>query len=403
MMDTKILDWIDKQYDYMVNQITKWAMVNSYSHNLDGLSKVANMLYHDFAPLGDSCSYIDLNPVTQMELNGQRQQMNFGKAIHVVKRPDAQRQVFLAIHYDTVFPPNHHFQHVIQDYNRLIGPGVIDAKAGIVILLTALRALEQSIYAKNLGWEVLLNPDEELGSPGSSSVLTELAARHQLALVYEPCLADDSMVNVRKGSGNFTIVVHGKKAHAGREFHLGCNAIAILSEIILLLARLTDTRKDLTVNVGKVEGGGPVNVVPDLAGCRFNIRVKEPDDLEFVESFLKNMVQEFNKRKGVIVELDGGFLSPPKILDEKAGRLCQALASTASELEQSINWQATGGVCDGNKLAAAGLAVIDTMGARGGNLHSDEEFLDLTSLTEKAKLTALFLMKLANGEYDGLL
>src|SRR5690606_18864272 len=122
----------------------------------------------------------------------------------------------------------------------------------------------------------LINPDEEIGSIGSAPLLVQGAKRNDFGLTYEPSLPDGTLAGARKGSGNFTTVVHGRAAHAGREPQMGRNAIALLAEYIQALFALNGAMPDITVNPGRIDGGGPVNVVPDLAQCAFNVRVGTP-------------------------------------------------------------------------------------------------------------------------------
>jgi glutamate carboxypeptidase len=322
-----------------------------------------------------------------------------GKAVSIVKRPDAPFHVLLNIHYDTVFGPEHPFQETtLVDDDTLVGPGVVDAKGGLVVMLTALSAFEQSDVRDGLGWEVLINPDEEIGSPGSAPLLREAAKRNQVGLLFEPAMADGSLVGARKGSGNFTAVLRGRAAHAGRDFHLGRSAVVALAELVTRVDAIQNGIEGVTINCGKVEGGGALNIVPDLAIARFNARVTTPEQARLVESRIAEVADELAQtRDGITIDLRGGFHAPPKILDERTTRLMNLILATARELGMNLTHQPSGGASDGNKLAAAGLPVVDTLGPVGGNLHSDGEYVKLSSLTERAKLTALVLIKLATG------
>src|SRR5262249_39128994 len=152
---------------------------------------------------------------------GREKSRPLGKALAFQSPPRAGPRVLLGIHYDTVFGVDHLFQSVTRvDENTLRGPGVCDAKGGLLVLLHALLALERSPVAGSLAWEVLLNPDEEIGSPGSGSLFAAAAKRNDIGLLFEPALPDGSLVASRKGSGNFTFIVHGRAAHAGRDAHL---------------------------------------------------------------------------------------------------------------------------------------------------------------------------------------
>lgn len=328
--------------------------------------------------------------------------MPLGQAISMTKRPDAPLQVLLVIHMDTVYGPDHPFAATtLLDDNRLQGPGVADAKGGLVVMLTALEAFEQFPQANNLGWQVIINPDEELGSPGSAALLAETAQHHHVGLVFEPTLPDGTLIAARKGSGNFSIAIHGRSAHAGRDIDAGRNAIHAMAKLIDQLTALPQQREGLTVSAAYIEGGtaaGPANIVPDLAVCRLNMRVANHADQAFAETELQRLVNEVNSQDGYSAQLHGCFQAPPKPLDEPLQQLLDAVAACGRELDIPIRWRDSGGVCDGNKLAAAGLVNVDTLGPRGGDIHSENEYLLLDSLTERAKLTALLLMKLAAGD-----
>ncbi len=400
-MKNKILDWIDGQKGYMLDLLKEWANINTHSFNISGLNKLAELLYRFISEISDKCYYLDLDSFNSLGMDGKRHNIKLGRAIRGYKRLDSPKRIFLSIHYDTVFLESYDFP-VSESADILRGPGVLDAKSGIIIMLMSLMAFEHSEYANSLGWDIFINPDEEIGSIGSAKFFKELSKDSLLALVYEPCLSDGSMVISRKGSANFTLVVHGKSAHAGREHHLGINAIDILSEIILKLSSLTGKRDGLTVNVGSVKGGGVTNVVPDRAGCAFNIRVGSSDDVSYVESFLDGLIRDY-KNRSVKIEVDGIFLRPPKHIDEKTKNLQRAITDTANSLGERITWTHTGGVCDGNIISSMGIPVVDTMGAMGSGIHSGDEFLYIDSLVERTKLTTIFLTRLANGDFKGLL
>jgi len=393
------LDWIDTQLARMVEFVTTWSGINTGSHHLPGLEHFAITLATEFGPLGGAMEMIDLPAQEIIDGNGRIACKKLGRAIRITKRTSAPCQVLLAIHYDTVFAADHHFQTATMlDSNTLRGPGVADAKGGLVVLLHALLALERSDLATKLGWEILLTPDEEIGSPGSSELFTQAAERNDVGLVFEPALPDGSLVGARKGSGNFTAIVTGRAAHAGRNPEMGRNAILALADFIVRVHAMPALFPGVTVNVGHIEGGGPVNIVPDLAIARFNIRADSLDQQHLAETRLQHILTEINSQEGITLKLHGCFTAPPKLLDPATVQLFEQFRECGRELKLALDWHPAGGVCDGNRLAAAGLPTIDTLGPRGGNLHSDTEYLLLDSLTERAKLTALFLLKYAAGE-----
>ena len=396
---THALRWIDAQRDAMADLVERWANINSGSANLPGLSRMCDQLDDAFAVLDGKRTRIDLPPREVVADTGELLAQSAGQALSIDHAATARPRVLLCIHYDTVYGSDHPFQTVTRpDAHTMRGPGVLDAKGGIAVILTALRALEQSDLANRLRWRVLLTPDEEIGSPSSRPLLAAAAREHDVGLVYEPTLADGSMASARKGSGNFTLVVRGRSAHAGREHHLGRNAIHALAEIITELHRMNDDLAGVTVNVGRIGGGGPVNVVPDMAIARFNVRMNDREQQCAVEARLADLLARINARDGYTATLHGGITSPPKPVDTPMQRLMDLVTECGQRLGVPITWQATGGVCDGNKLAAAGLPTVDTLGPRGAGMHSSDEHLLIDSLTERAKLTYAILAALAAGD-----
>ncbi len=394
-----VLTWIDSQHDRVVELVCRWASINSHTDNLPGLARMADVLQDAFAPLGGTLKRHALPPREVVDRHGNVARQPVGQALSIVKRPDATRRVLLCIHMDTVYPADSPFQEVTWiDNDTLRGPGVADAKGGIAVILLALEAFERSDVAEGLGWEVLLNPDEEIGSPSSIDLLQQAARRNHVGLVYEPTLPDGTLIGQRKGSGNFTLVVRGRSAHAGRAVDEGRNAIHLLAELIGQVAALHGARPGLTVNVGIVEGGSAVNRVPDMAIAHLNVRVEHAEDPALFVSQLDSIVAEANARDGFHVERHGAFFSPPKPLDPPTQRLLETIADCGRGLGLDIKWQSSGGVCDGNKLAAAGLPNVDTLGPRGGDIHSPREYLIVPSLCERAKLTASLLMRWARGD-----
>lgn len=400
----KVLADLEGQQQIMVDTVIQWSHVNSGSRNLDGLSAMEKLIVDAFASLSPDVEYIDLPDGEGVTPSGDVETIKNGRCIRLFKRPDANRRVLMTGHTDTVFAKDSAFQVTRWlDDNTLNGPGVADMKGGIIVMLNALKALEASPYAASIGWEVILSPDEETGSLGSAAVLTDRAKAADIGMTYEPALADGTLAGARKGSGNFVMVVEGKAAHAGREFFEGRNAVVMISEIIGALAALTNGRPGLTVNPAVISGGVAPNVVPDRALCRFNVRLEDPDDAPWFQQQLDRIVTKFGARDGFSVRLHGGINRPPKAISKANQMLMDAIADCGSELGIKVAYVPTGGCCEGNNLAAAGLPNVDTLGVRGGLIHSADEFVLVDSFAERAKLSALILMAFAAGALDDVL
>jgi glutamate carboxypeptidase len=385
---------LDDARGAMLALTTRLAMINSGSRNLAGLAQVAGELAEAFAPLGGTITLEDPAHVTALDSAGREVALPHGQNLHIVRRPDAPVKVLLTGHMDTVFAADHPFQTCRWiDADTLNGPGTADMKGGLVVMLAALEAFEGSPFADQLGWEIVINADEEVSSLGSGKLLAEAARRCHLGLTYEPALPDGTLAGARKGSGNFSAAITGRAAHAGREPEKGRNALLAAADLALRLKALT--AEDLSVNPAKIDGGGPNNIVPDMAVLRWNMRPSTPEAEARAQAAVDALIIEISAAHEVSIHMHGHFARPPKPMDANQLRLFHLVRDCAAAIGLPIGWRDTGGVCDGNNLAATGLAVVDTLGPRGGAIHSADEFLCVDSLVERAKLSALILMRVA--------
>lgn len=388
------LDWIDSQAQHMLHTTMAWSRINSGSYHLEGLARMCAVLEDHFHWLHGDMQHVPLPPLAAINAQGEEISLPMADALRIRKRPEAPLQVVLTGHMDTVFPKDCDFQEpVFQDEAHINGPGVADMKGGLMVMLKALEAFEQFGDTEKLGYEIIINPDEEIGSQSSDFLFQEAAKRCHFGMIYEPALANGTLAGGRKGSGNFTCVVRGVAAHAGREFDKGKNAIVSASKLALALHALNGQRDGVTLNIGKVEGGGALNQVPDVAMLRFNVRVPDVTAMQWIEQMLETVMAQHDDP----VFIHGGFTRPPKPMDTQLEQHFSALKMTASLLGMDLAWQATGGCCDGNNLFSYGVPNIDTLGVRGGMIHSDQEYLVIDSLPERSKLSALHLMRLADG------
>ena len=398
--DQAVLDHVAAREATIVGRTLDWAEVNSGSRNTDGLHAMLDLLDAEARRLPAEIARIPTQGSTTVGDDGAVQSIAHADALKITARPEAAIQVVLTGHYDTVFPADSRFQSVTtRPDGALNGPGVADMKGGISVMLAALEAFETHPDRANLGWTVLLSPDEEIGSPASAPLLAQLGAAGHVGMTYEPALSDGTMAGARKGSGNYHLIVTGKAAHAGRAFHEGANAIAGAAIIAAALHALNGRREGVTVNVAKISGGGALNVVADNAVVRFNVRVPDAQSAAWITDAVAEIVAT-PPFEGLTLDLHGGMTRAPKPMDASQVALFEAVRATGALLGQPIAWTPSGGVCEGNNLHAAGLPNIDTLGVRGGDIHSDQEFAWPDSFVERAQLSALILCKLATGEID---
>jgi glutamate carboxypeptidase len=395
----EMLAWIDRQQGRMLEMVRAWARISSWSLDPQGLAAMRRAVSEAFGPLGP----VERVPVatrTAIGDDGRETTTPLGDAIRVRggDGPADSPRVLLGIHMDTVYPPGSEPPRVelTPDGSVLRGPGVTDAKGGLAVMLVALEAFARFGSADRLRWEVFINADEELGSPGSAPLLADVAARHDVGLLFEPALDEaGTLAGARKGSGNFTVVIRGRAAHAGRHFAEGRNAVAAAARLATACDKLNAAGRGVTVNIAALHGGEAFNVVPDLAVLRLNVRATTDDDANWARRQLTELVAAADRGDGLSATLHGSFHCPPKPLDGPARALLDRIVACGRALGLTLEARPTGGVCDGNKLAAAGLPTIDTLGVRGSGIHSPDEYLIVASLAERAKLAALVLADLA--------
>lgn len=399
----EIIQFCSQKQPTMVEKLWQWCRINSGSTNLEGLKQMEACLLQDFKSIADEIESISFPAFETIDMSGNSVSQEVGNGIFIRKRPELKRRILLAGHMDTVYPKTSAFQDLKQINDEEInGPGVADMKGGLLVMRHALEAFEQTEVAKELGWDVYISADEEIGSPASAAIYEKIAHQYQAALVYEPAMSKSgTLAKNRKGSGKLTVIAEGRTAHAGRAFHEGRNAIVYLAEAIVEIHALNGLRDGVTINVGLVSGGEALNAVPATAVAKLDIRISQPDDELWVMQQL-NAITSKLEHKDYRLLIKGHFARPVKRVSKGTEKLFLRLQQLAAELNLSIDWKDSGGCCDGNNLAALGLPVLDTLGVRGGLIHSPQEFIVTESLSERASLSALLLHDLAQGTLEGL-
>lgn len=399
--DREALDHVADRGGEIVNRAVAWCAINSGSRNIEGLTEQLEVLAVEAArTLPCKIERVALADSSEVGDDGSVRKQPHPPALRLTMRPEAPTQVVMTGHYDTVYPASSPFQTVNRRSDgALHGPGIADMKGGISVIIAALEAFETHPERESVGWSVLISPDEEIGSLSSAPILAELGKRGHLGLTFEPAMPDGSLASSRKGSANWHLVVQGKSAHAGRAFDEGRNAIAGAAKIGWALHALNGQREGVTVNVARIAGGAPLNVVPDVAVVRFNARVPDKAAADWTEAAVNEILLD-TPFEGLSLHLHGGFTRPPKPIDASQQVLMNAVTEAGQLLGQSIGWKPSGGVCEGNNLHAAGLPNIDTLGVRGGDIHSEAEFAWPESFVERAQLATLILAKVATGDID---
>lgn len=405
------LNWIDHMSLSMKDLVIKWANINTHATNFTGLEACMLELKKSFSVLGGEMEEVDLPPYTVIDDRANHTSNAAGKALVITKRKDAPIRILLNGHMDTVFPKTSSFQTVREtDHGTLVGPGVTDMKGGLAIMLFALEALEKSPYAEQIGWQVIITPDEEIGSPSSCQLLEKAAKQSDLGLVFEPCHSDASLVTERPAAANLTITIRGKAAHAGRDYTAGRSALVTGSAIVNDLQKISTLKpgdqmpqetlgKEVIVNVGEFRSGNGFNIVSDLAILRVNLRAGLASSYEEARKAIDEIIAKHGRQEGIWIELFEQTKRPARHIDSTTRQYLDYTQQCSKELGLETVLKSSCGVSDANIFSAAGLAVLDSMGPIGGKIHTHDEYLVTSSLALKAKIASLLLMKIGSGEY----
>lgn len=298
-----------------------------------------------------------------------------------------EKPILLLGHLDTVWPIGT-IKHMPCRVNegRLWGPGTLDMKTGVAMALTAIELLSE---AEQLQREIilLLNTDEELGSPASRPITESLAAECAAVFVLEPSQGL-AYKTARKGTGDWRIEIHGKAAHAGVDFEKGASALRELARVIDTVSNWTDIKRGLTVSVGTAGGGSKTNVIPAEAWCEVDLRIaRKADGARMERKF--TALKPADKRCTLTVT--GGINRPPMERTRGTVRLYQQARALAAELDIDLPEAATGGASDGNFTSALGIPTLDGMGAVGEGAHASHESIVLEHLAPRTALLAAML------------
>ncbi len=363
----------------MVSTIRELVEIESPSDNKPAVDRLAEAVAKKFSTLGGE---VRMHSAKDF---GNHLQVNFpGKS--------AVKPVLLLGHYDTVYPLGTLASMPCRVAgNKLTGPGALDMKSGIALMLHALAALQNWHTEEWHGMlprpvTVLLVSDEEVGSDSSRSITESMAKKAAAVLVLEPSYGfQGAAKTARKGVGEYLVKVTGKASHAGLDFQKGVNAILELARQIEKISAFTDLKKGLTVNVGIASGGSRTNVVPAEAAAQVDIRIARLKDAAGIDKKMRNL-RPFNRK--CKIEVRGGINRPP--MERTAG--VAALYTQAQAIARDFGWKlgeaAVGGGSDGNFTAGLGIPTLDGLGGVGDGAHATHEHILISELPRRAALMA---------------
>jgi len=387
------LAYFEDRREAMVATIRELVEIESPSDNKAAVDRLSEVVAQKFAALGGAVRVHRANEF------GNHLQVDFAG------RPGNEsrgKPVLLLGHYDTVYPMGTLAKmpcHV--DGDRLTGPGVLDMKSGIALMLSAISALRDGHASggtcsnENRSDErrglprpvsVLLVSDEEVGSDSSRAITESLARKAAAVLVLEPSYGFEGAVKTaRKGVGDYTIKVTGRSSHAGLDFQKGVNAILELARQIEKVSQFTDLKKGLTVNVGIVSGGSRTNVVPAEATAQVDVRIARMKDAAGIDKKMRGLRPVNRKCK---IEISGGINRPPMERTAGVAELYAKAVGIARDLGWKLGEAAVGGGSDGNFTAGLGIPTLDGLGGVGDGAHAVHEHILISELPRRAALLA---------------
>ncbi|WP_088102574.1 M20 family metallopeptidase [Halalkalibacter urbisdiaboli] len=373
------MDVQSKEKD-MLMLLEELVNIDSGSYQKKGIDKVGSILRKRFETLG-----YDIKEIEQRKR---------GNHLIISHPKVTMPSILIVAHMDTVFPEGTAEKRPFKiEGNRAYGPGVIDMKASLVAVLYALETLREQGDSSYKHVKVLLTTDEEIGSITSRSLIEQEARGMSYVLVMEPARKDGSVVTERRGNGRFTLKVRGRAAHSGIEPEKGRSAIEELAHKIVKLYELNDHEHGVSINVGIIEGGAAVNTVSSRAVGHIDVRVATQEQAEELAHKIEEVCASSDVR-GTIIELTGDINRPPMIKDEKISELFHIVQNVGKELGLTIKDTKTGGGSDASFTAALGIPTIDGLGPVGGNAHSEKEYLEIPSFTERTLLLAKVIQRL---------
>ncbi len=309
-------------------------------------------------------------------------------------------RVLLIGHLDTVFPDGTARERPFRIANgRAYGPGVTDMKSGLLTGLYGILALlalgeEDAAAVPFERLTFVANPDEEIGSPSSSSIIRELALDSDACFVLECARANGDIVSSRKGTLDLRMTVRGRAAHAGVEPEQGRNAIVEAAHQILALDALNGRWPGVTCNAGVIEGGTRPNVVPEQTRLEVDLRATTREGLEAAEAAVRQIAAATTVPDTTVALEEMARHWPMEKL-ERSGRLVAHARALANRLGFAVQDTATGGASDANTTAGLGVPTLDGLGPIGGSDHSPLEYLEIDSIVPRTTLFAGLLLAVA--------
>ncbi len=365
------------RYPRYLAELESLVNVDCGSHTPPGVNRIADAVAESLAELGASVERRSPEPGQPLG------DLVIGRLIGEGSR------LLLIGHMDTVFEPGTVAERPFRvEGERALGPGTSDMKGGLLAGLHAVAALHEIGIRPTITF--VANPDEEIGSPFSTPHIRELVPEHDAALVLECARANGDIVSARKGIADLEVTFTGRAAHAGVEPEKGRSAILAAARQVVALEDLNGRWPGVTLNAGVIRGGTRPNVVAAECRLTLDLRAAAADAFDAAMEEVERLLHSPSV-DGVHVELQRLAAHPPMEKSPATARLADLAHGLAAELGFDLRDAATGGASDANTTAAAGLPTLDGLGPIGGDDHSADEWLDLSSVVPRVTLLAALI------------
>ncbi|MGD2246492.1 MAG: M20/M25/M40 family metallo-hydrolase [Candidatus Aminicenantes bacterium] len=374
----KVLNLIDKEAEDQLDFLIKLCNQNSYTFLKEGTDRVAALTLDRLEGI------FSIHRKVEQEKTG---------ALHILKRGDKKKAIYLLGHLDTVFPPDHPFQSCRRKGEWLYGPGTADMKGGLAVMVYALRTLAQAGGIENLNVVLILGADEENGSSSSQEIYEQERQNAAVCLVGECAGEKGEIVISRNGKAGGRLECVGLDQHVSTVTPDKASAILEMAHKVVAFESLNGLFSDVYVNVGRVEGGLGPSTVPAQASFLFDLRWEKEEHSELLLDSLREIVSHSDNPlcKSIMTLLN---YRPAMPCSQKTNELFARLKNTADELGQELFFEHRRGTSDANYFGAAGVPTLDGFGPIGLNDHTPEESILVSSLKERTALLALFLLDL---------
>jgi glutamate carboxypeptidase len=389
-MKDKIVEFFAEHKRDMLMLLEKMVLIQSGTYNKKGIDEVLNLI---LVTLQDS--NLHFNIIEQEEYGNHLIVSSSASTTH-------DTQILVTGHMDTIFPENTNFRWFKEDKEYAYGPGVIDMKGGLVICIYVIKAFDSMGILSKLPLKFIFNSDEEIGSPTSRKIIEHEAHKSAFAFVLECGGLKNEIVTGRKGKLGLSLNVRGKAGHAAFASKDKPSAILELSHKIIELEALNDAEKELSVNVGKIEGGIGPNTVPEEAVASIDVRFNKIDDRTHIRKKIDEIVKKVST-PGTWNEIRQTSERPPMEQTPQNKKLFSVAKSQADLLGIRVKEEFRKGVSDANIIANQQTPVIDGLGAIGDLDHSDREYMVKDRLHERAQLFALSIIESWHIYKDGKL